>query len=40
MWTPSFVSIVMYPFLMVLGDQTGQHIEAVIEEYPILARFN
>ena len=40
MWTPSFVSILMYPFLMVLGDQTGQHIEAVIEEYPILARFN
>ena len=40
MWTPSFVSIAMYPFLMVLGDQISQHIEAVMEEYRILARFN
>ena len=40
MWTPYFVSIVMYPFLMVLDDQTGQHIEAVMEEYRTLARFN
>jgi hypothetical protein len=28
------------PFLMVLGDQAGQHIEAVMEEYRTLARFN
>ena len=40
MLTPSFVSIAMYPFLMVFGDQTDQHIEAVMEEYRRLARFN
>ena len=39
MWTPSFVSIAMYPFLMVLGDQISQHIEAVMEEYRIVVRF-